>query len=596
MSDFEIYFQTRLPPDPRRRVLWKTLWDCHFRPLIHENDSVLDFGAGYCDFINHVCASKRFAVDIWPDFVKHAAPGVNAYVSDLTDLSWLADGSVDFIFCSNVFEHIEKADLSRILTQFRAKLSERGRLCLIQPNYRYCSKQYFDDYTHITVFSHVSLQDFLQAHGFKILDCRPRFLPLTVKSRLPVHPLLIRAYLALPFKPQAKQMLVLAEPIRSRRGDEDWSGMNSEANSRPNPSFSSRPAQSHGARARFALVGSMLLLLGLAMYLSAIFLSLLRLAFFPTSGAVQLVARILWYSGLPTSFGIILILLDFFVLLPQKRLHDRRIENRPSSPKKVTVALTSYNDEASIGTTVRDFVSHPMVTKVIVVDNNSKDRSAAVAAEAGARVVIEMRPGYGSCAHRCLRELHEQSDTEYVILCEGDMTFRAHDIEKLASYAPHADIVNGTRIVEQLRAYKTQLSTFMYYGNFFVGKLLEIKHFGKGTFTDVGTTYKLLRREILPTLVRELNPSINLEFNAYFMDRVLSMGYLLLECPITFHQRVGLSKGGNTNNLRALKVGARMILGLLTDWQWGGGSRERRIGQQNYAMIGRPPGRGSGET
>jgi hypothetical protein len=136
-------------------------------------------------------------------------------LGQLTDLDWLADGSVDFTFSSNVFEHISQADLSRILAQLHAKLSQRGRLCLIQPNYRYSYKEYFDDYTHITVFSHVSLQDFLRANDFRILDCRPRFLPLTIKSRLPVHPLLIRAYLASPLKPQGKQMLVLAEPIRS---------------------------------------------------------------------------------------------------------------------------------------------------------------------------------------------------------------------------------------------------------------------------------------------------------------------------------------------------------------------------------------------
>jgi len=253
-------------------------------------------------------------------------------------------------------------------------------------------------------------------------------------------------------------------------------------------------------------------------------------------------------------------------LLPRKRLHERRIENCPPNPQRVAVALMSYNDEASIGAAVRDFIAHPMVTKVIVVDNNSKDHSAAIAAEAGATVITETYPGYGSCAHRCLRELYEQADTDYVVLCEGDMTFRARDIEKFVIYAPHADIVNGTRIVEQLRAYTTQLSAFMYYGNFFVGKLLEIKHFGKGTFTDVGTTYKLLRRAILPALIRELSPSINLEFNAYFMDRALSMGYLVVECPITFHARVGVSKGGNVNDRRALRVGLRMIWGLCFGW------------------------------
>jgi hypothetical protein len=68
--------------------------------------------------------------------------------------------------------------------------------------------------------------------------------------------------------------------------------------------------------------------------------------------------------------------------------------------------------------------------------------------------------------------------------------------------------VNGTRIVEQLREYSTQLSTFIYYGNFFVGKLLELKHFGLGTFTDVGTTYKLLRRDSLERLMPALDPSV----------------------------------------------------------------------------------------
>jgi len=51
-----------------------------------------------------------------------------------------------------------------------------------------------------------------------------------------------------------------------------------------------------------------------------------------------------------------------------------------------------------------------------------------------------------------------------------------------------------SRTVERLRAQVTQLSTFMYYGNLFVGKLLEAKHLGCSTITDVGTTYKLCRR------------------------------------------------------------------------------------------------------
>jgi hypothetical protein len=128
--------------------------------------------------------------------------------------------------------------------------------------------------------------------------------------------------------------------------------------------------------------------------------------------------------------------------------------------------------------------------------------------------------------------------------------------------------VNGTRIVEQLRDYATQLSTWMYYGNFIVGKLLEVRHLGQGTFTDVGTTYKMASRETFAGLLPHLDPRVNLEFNAHFLDTALRHGVVTVECPITFHRRVGVSKGGNVSNLRAMRVGFRMLIGLSFGWRW----------------------------
>jgi hypothetical protein len=107
----------------------------------------------------------------------------------------------------------------------------------------------------------------------------------------------------------------------------------------------------------------------------------------------------------------------------------------------------------------------------------------------------------------------------------------------------------------------------MFYGNFFVGKLLEAKHLGKGTFTDVGTTYKLCWRPALNRLLPRLNPEINLTFNAHFLDTALANDVAIVECPITFFARRGASKGGNTSNGRAFKVGVQMIAGLLFGWK-----------------------------
>ena len=314
------------------------------------------------------------------------------------------------------------------------------------------------------------------------------------------------------------------------------------------------------------LYGVLIACAGLFVYLSGVAIGFIRIFLDPHGHWLPVADRIIWYSGMPVVAGLILILFDLFVLLPGKRAR-REIRWDPVANPDLTVVLTAYNDEPSIGSAVEDFRSHPRVRRVIVVDNNSRDRTAEVAGQAGAIVVSELRQGYGHCVWRALREGSRCPDTGLTLLCEGDRTFRSYDIEKFLAYLPHADIVSGTRICEQLRAHRTQLTTFMYYGNFFAGKLLEAKHIGWGTFTDVGTTYKLCRNEALDRLLPLLNPGINLEFNAHFLDTALGNGIGIVECPITFHNRIGVSKGGNASNWRALKVGGRMIAGIVMGWK-----------------------------
>jgi glycosyltransferase involved in cell wall biosynthesis len=316
----------------------------------------------------------------------------------------------------------------------------------------------------------------------------------------------------------------------------------------------------------FVFYGVLFLCLGIGLYIVGVLFSIVRLLLALGEPWRSWNENFIWYSGVPSTIGIVGIAVDFALLLPAKRRNARLKDVGTVRNRRLTVVLTAYNDEASIGAAVQDFRGHPMVDRVIVVDNNSKDETSARAREAGAEVVLEKEPGYGRCVYRCYQEALSCAD-ELIALCEGDCTFRAADLDKLLAYVDHAHIVNGTRIVEQLRDYSTQLSTFMYYGNFFVGKLLELKHFGRGTFTDVGTTYKLIRRDSLERLMSRLNPAVNLEFNAHFLDVALGSGERMVECPITFHPRVGVSKGGNTDNWRALKVGFRMIWGLMTGWR-----------------------------
>jgi glycosyltransferase involved in cell wall biosynthesis len=312
--------------------------------------------------------------------------------------------------------------------------------------------------------------------------------------------------------------------------------------------------------------GTWALMTGAGLYFAAVILSIGRLLILQPTLLKGSISRLLWISGLPTTIGVILIAVDLAIFFPLKRGLGRKAPSPLGEAPLITVALTAYNDELSIGAAVKDFLSHSKVKRVIVVSNASQDRTMEFAQGSGAIVINEERQGYGRCCYRCLEEAARWSDTELVALCEGDMTFRAADLDKLIAYMSHAEIVNGTRIVEQLREPKTQLTTFMYYGNFFAGKLLEAKHLGQGTFTDVGTTYKMVRRTTIPAILPIVDPSINLEFNAHFLDTALKHEISIVECPVTFHARLGFSKGGNVNNFRALKVGLRIIWGLTFGW------------------------------
>jgi ubiquinone/menaquinone biosynthesis C-methylase UbiE len=138
-------------------------------------------------------------------------PDTEALVGDATDLSEFADGEFATVIASNFIEHLEHDAVDALLDSIKRVLGPGGRLILIQPNFRLNPKRYFDDYTHRTIWTDTSLTDVLLAHGYRVVCAEPRFLPLTMKSRLSFGHRLVPLYLALPYRPLAGQMLVVAE-------------------------------------------------------------------------------------------------------------------------------------------------------------------------------------------------------------------------------------------------------------------------------------------------------------------------------------------------------------------------------------------------
>lgn len=211
MSQAGAYFRTRFTADPRRAALWRHLTN-YLARFVPKNSAVLELGAGYCHFINQVGAARRVAVDTWPHLRTAAAAGVETHEQDaISYLREVTPGNFDFVFASNFLEHLAWVELDAILPLLLRALRPGGRLALIQPNFRLAPRRYFDDYTHRTVFTDVSLCDWLASGGFNVVVAQPRFLPLTVKSRFSQLTFLVPLYLKLPWRPWAGQMFVLAE-------------------------------------------------------------------------------------------------------------------------------------------------------------------------------------------------------------------------------------------------------------------------------------------------------------------------------------------------------------------------------------------------
>jgi hypothetical protein len=205
------YHAVHLTRHPARSIVWSVVAE-HVARWIPTDGHVVELGAGYCDWINNVRAARRVAVDIWPELPRFTAEGVQALVLDVSvGLGALGHEVFDVVTASNLLEHFEPGPASTLVADAAALLRPGGRFILIQPNFRYAYRHYFDDYTHRSVFTDISLPTLLRSHGLRVEVVQPRFLPYSLRdTRMPIAPWMVRAYLRSPVKPRAGQMLVVA--------------------------------------------------------------------------------------------------------------------------------------------------------------------------------------------------------------------------------------------------------------------------------------------------------------------------------------------------------------------------------------------------
>jgi glycosyltransferase involved in cell wall biosynthesis len=219
----------------------------------------------------------------------------------------------------------------------------------------------------------------------------------------------------------------------------------------------------------------------------------------------------------------------------------------------VSVVMPAYNEAEGIADTVAQFLDLPEVDEVLVVDNNSKDGTGDLARNAGAKVVVEMRQGYGFACRTAL----ESASGDYVMIVESDGTFRATDLYKFLAYAEEFDVVFGTRTSKTCIWEGSNMGAFLRYGNWAVAKLLEYVHNGP-CLTDVGCTYKFFYRRALGHLAPMFTVGRS-HFSPELMVLAIRSKLDCVEIPVHYQQRKGTSK--ITGSFwKAFKLGLQMIV------------------------------------
>jgi glycosyltransferase involved in cell wall biosynthesis len=160
----------------------------------------------------------------------------------------------------------------------------------------------------------------------------------------------------------------------------------------------------------------------------------------------------------------------------------------PSS-LRIAVLLPCFNEEAAVATVVAGFRDALPGATIYVYDNNSTDRTAEVARQAGAEVRSERRQGKGHVVRRMFADI----DADIYVLADGDATYDAPSAPRLIArlVGDHLDMVVGLRVDQMEAAYRRGHRT----GNWMLTHFLS-SVFGQA-FNDILSGYRVFSRRFV---------------------------------------------------------------------------------------------------
>lgn len=208
----------------------------------------------------------------------------------------------------------------------------------------------------------------------------------------------------------------------------------------------------------------------------------------------------------------------------------------------IDVIIPAYNEEKSIGLVLAEIPAN-LVREVIVVDNNSSDKTSTVARAAGATVLREPRPGYGSAclagmAHCFARPLADQP--EIIVFVDGDHSDYPEEMPLLLApiLRGEADMVIGSRALGEREA--GSMLPQQIFGNWLATSLLR-RLYG-AQFTDLGP-FRAIRTAALQRIGMQ---DTTYGWTVEMQLKAAKLKLRSTEVPVRYRRRIGISKVSGT--------------------------------------------------
>jgi glycosyltransferase involved in cell wall biosynthesis len=211
---------------------------------------------------------------------------------------------------------------------------------------------------------------------------------------------------------------------------------------------------------------------------------------------------------------------------------------------RVAVLVPCYNEEAAIGKVVADFRAALPNASIYVYDNNSSDRTVAVATQAGAVVRHEMHQGKGHVVRRMFTDV----DAEIYVLVDGDATYDAPSATRMIEMLvrERLDMVCAIRVDHEQAAYRIGHRT----GN----RLLTgfVSHVFGRSFTDMLSGYRAFTRRFVKSF-----PVLS---GGFEIETELTIHALELELPVGELRTPYYSRPqGSQSKLNTWREGVRIL-------------------------------------